>query len=163
MKKIANKMDDATKEIKVIGGFSKKAKINIFIAVFLIFILISIFSSVSQISNIIKKREKIVQLEEKLNWERNNNIKLLAEEKSLYNAEAIEIEARKQFNMVGGGETNYFIEIVDDENLAGGSDLKNSAEQNQDYEVLNFDNGMYKKSDLWGNLKIFYNSEIKED
>ena len=70
------------KNIKVVGGLSRKAKINIFIAVFIIFILLSVFSSLNQISNIIKKREKLIELEEKLNSSRDNNIKLLAEEKS---------------------------------------------------------------------------------
>ena len=72
------------KKIKVIGGLSRKAKINIFIAVFLVFIVAAIFFSVNQIISIIEKREKIVELEEKLSWIRNNNIEILALEKSLY-------------------------------------------------------------------------------
>ncbi|MBM3707181.1 MAG: hypothetical protein FJW69_02380 [Actinobacteria bacterium] len=150
------------KDLKVIGGLSKKKKINIFITVFLIFILISIFSSISQISNIIKKREKVVELEEKLNWERSNSIKLLAEEKSLYSEEAIENEARKQFNMTKGEEINYFVEIIDD--LSSEDDLysKSDPEQDSDHQTFNFDNKIYKESDLWENLKIFYNHEIKE-
>jgi cell division protein FtsB len=150
-------------EIKVIGGLSKKTKINIFIAVFLIFILISIFSSINQISNIIKKREKIVELEEKLNWERNNSIKLLAEEKSLYNEESIEIEARQQFNMIKGGETNYFVEIIEDDSSTDNLNENSALKQNQENQAFNMENKIYKESDLWGNLRIFYNSEIKKD
>ncbi|MBM3707793.1 MAG: hypothetical protein FJW61_01845 [Actinobacteria bacterium] len=150
------------KDLKVIGGLSRKTKINIFIAVFLVFILISILSSINQISSIIKKREKVLELEEKLNWERSNSIKLLAEEKSLYSEEAIENEARKQFNMVKGGETNYFVEIVDDESLTYDFDSEKSQEEDAEYQVFNFDNKVYKESDLWGNLKIFYSSEIKK-
>ena len=149
------------KEVKIIGGLSRKTKINIFIAVFLIFILISVFSSINQISNIIKKREKIIELEEKLNWERNNSIKLLAEEKSLYNEESIEIEARQQFNMIKGGETNYFVEIIEDDSSTDNLNENSALKQNQENQAFNMENKIYKESDLWGNLRIFYNSEIK--
>jgi cell division protein FtsB len=151
------------KEVKIIGGLSRKTKINIFIAVFLIFILISVFSSINQISNIIKKREKIIELEEKLNWERNNSIKLLAEEKSLYNEESIEIEARQQFNMIKGGETNYFVEIIEDDSSTDNLNENSALKQNQENQAFNMENKIYKESDLWGNLRIFYNSEIKKD
>ena len=136
------------KNIRVVGGLSKKAKINIFIAVFIIFILLSIFSSLNQISNIIKKRENLIVLEEKLNSSRNNNIKLLAEEKSLYQDEAIELEARKQFNMTKGFETNYFVQIEEEQ-----------IKEDQSQSLLG---NVYSDSNLWGNIAILYNREIKE-
>ena len=136
------------KNIKVIGGLSRKAKINIFIAVFIVFILLSVFSSLNQISNIIKKRENLIVLEEKLNSSRNNNIKLLAEEKSLYQDEAIELEARKQFNMTKGFETNYFVQIEE--------------EQIKEDQPQNLLGNVYSDSNLWGNIAILYNREIKE-
>ena len=136
------------KNIKVIGGLSRKAKINIFIAVFIIFILISVFSSLNQISNIIKKRENLIVLEEQLNSSRNNNIKLLAEEKSLYQDEAIELEARKQFNMTKGNETNYFVQIEEEQ-----------IKEDQPRVLLG---NVYSDSNLWGNIAILYSREIKE-
>ena len=136
------------KNIKVVGGLSRKAKINIFIAVFIIFILLSVFSSLNQISNIIKKRENLIVLEEKLNSSRNNNIKLLAEEKSLYQEEAIELEARKQFNMTKGFETNYFVQIEEEQ-----------IKEDQPQSLLG---NVYSDSNLWGNIAILYNREIKE-
>ncbi|GAI92529.1 unnamed protein product, partial [marine sediment metagenome] len=77
-------MDD---NIKIVSRFSRKAKINISIAIFLIFIVIIILTSINQVKNIVEKREKIVELEEKLNWYRNENINLLALEKGLYGEE----------------------------------------------------------------------------
>ena len=136
------------KNIKVIGGLSRKAKINIFIAVFIIFILLCVFSSLNQISNIIKKRENLIVLEEQLNSSRNNNIKLLAEEKSLYQDEAIELEARKQFNMTKGNETNYFVQIEEEQ-----------IKEDQSRVLLG---NVYSDSNLWGNIAILYNREIKE-
>ena len=136
------------KNIKVIGGLSRKAKINIFIAVFIVFILLSVFSSLNQISNIIKKRENLIVLEEQLNSSRNNNIKLLAEEKSLYQDEAIELEARKQFNMTKGNETNYFVQIEEEQ-----------IKEDQPQSLLG---NVYSDSNLWGNIAILYNREIKE-
>jgi len=145
------------KNIKVIGGLSRKAKINIFIAIFIIFILLSVFSSLNQISNIIKKREKLIELEEKLNSTRNNNIKFLAEEKSLYQDEAIELEARKQFNMTKGFETNYFVQIEGEK--IEGDDISVNYNSSQSQSLLG---NVYSDSNLWGNIAILYNREIKE-
>ena len=92
-------------------------------------------------------QEKITELEEKLSWHRNENIELLAQEKGLYNEEGIELEARKQFNMTYGDETNISV-VLDNET----DDLM--AENNNSEET-------YLNNDLWGNIKIFYNSEIK--
>ena len=70
------------KNVKEIGGLSRKTKINIFIAIFIVFLLVMVFSSINQISTIIKNRGKLFELEQKLNWDRQYNIRLLAEEKS---------------------------------------------------------------------------------
>lgn len=149
--------------IKEIGGLSRKAKINIFIVVFLIFILISIFSSIRQITNIIQNREKIIELEEKLKYERQNNIKLLAEEKTLYNEEAIEIEARKQFNMTKGAETNYFVEIIQGDAQNETDSVNLGAEENTGiFAVSGSSGGVYSDSNLWENIKILYESEIRQ-
>lgn len=140
-------MDD---NIKIVSRFSRKAKINISIAIFLIFIVIIILTSINQVKNIVEKREKIVELEEKLNWYRNENINLLALEKSLYGEEAIELEARKQFNMTAGDETNFSVVLKDDR-------------PEQDFENSNgsvSDDNVYSNTDLWENIKIFYNEEI---
>lgn len=140
-------MDD---NIKIVSRFSRKAKINISIAIFLIFIVIIVLTSINQIKSIVEKREKIVELEEKLNWYRNENINLLALEKSLYGEEAIELEARKQFNMTAGDETNFSVVLKDDR-------------PEQDFENSNgsvSDDNVYSNTDLWENIKIFYNEEI---
>ncbi len=148
------------KNIKVIGGLSRKAKLNIFIAVFIIFILLCIFSSLNQISNIIKKREKLIELEEKLNSARNDNIELLAEEKSLYQDEAIELEARKQFNMTKDSETNYFVQIEEEQSEEDSTD--NSTLNDNDSQSQSLLGNVYSNSNLWGNIAILYNREIKE-
>src|SRR4030043_2019837 len=101
--------------IKIVSRLSRKAKINIVIVIFLFFIVVTVLTSINQIKGIVEKREKLLGLEEKLNWDRNENIKLLAQEKSLYEDEAIELEARKQFNMTKGFETNYFVQIEEEQ------------------------------------------------
>jgi cell division protein FtsB len=141
------------KKIKVIDGLSRKAKINIFIAVFLVFIVAVIFFSVNQIISIIEKREKIVELEEKLSWIRNNNIEILALEKSLYHDDTIEMEARKQFNMAYGSETNLFV-VIEDEEEINQTNLNNSN---------GLKKGVYSNTNLWENIKIFYNKEINNN
>ena len=140
------------KNIKVVGGLSRKAKINIFIAIFILFILVAIFSSINQISSIVKKQEKLIELEEELNYSRNNNIKFLAEEKSLYKDEVIEQEAREQFNMTKGSETNFFVQI-ENENVSVQSENGNNAKVSSE---------IYSNSNLWENIKIFYDKELKK-
>lgn len=134
------------KNIKIIGGLSRKAKINILIAIFFLFIIIAVFTSINQIRDIVEKREKLIELEEKLNWSRNENIELLAQEKSLYQDETIEIEAREQFNMISGDETIMTVSIEEDSEPVNDSPDKE-----------------YTDSDLWENIKIFYNKEISKD
>jgi hypothetical protein len=149
--------------VKEIGGLSRKTKINIFIIVFIVFLLAMVLSSINQITNIIKNREKLFELEQKLSWDRQNNIKMLAREKSLYKKETIEAEARKQFNMTNGLETNYFVEIVDD--IKSGYGITDGSSKNTDSGSSsgNYPNGVYSDSNLWENLKIFYDSEIRQN
>ncbi len=135
-------------KFKVIGGLSRKAKFNIAIAVTLLFIIITVFASIDQVKKIIEKREEITELEEKLSWHRSENIELLALEKSLYSKEGIEIEARKQFDMTAGDETNISVILKDDQT---GPLQENTHNEEQ-----------YTSNDLWGNIKIFYNTEIKD-
>jgi cell division protein FtsB len=150
-------------KVKEIGGLSRKAKFNIFIGVFLVFIIISALASLSQISNILRSREKITELEEKLISKRQENIKLLAEEKSLYQDEAIELEARKQFNMAKEGETNYFIDIETAQNLSGEESEESSLSQGENEMNSGSGSGKYTEQDLWGNIRLLYETEIREN
>lgn len=143
-------MDD---NIKIVNRLSRKARINISIIIFLIFIAITVLASINQIKDIVEKREKLIELEEKLNWYRNENIKLLALEKSLYEEETIELEARKQFNMTAGDETNVSVIVKDN---TAEDDVKNNSGTLSGSE-------MYTGYDLWEDMKIFYNTEIREN
>jgi len=143
-------MDD---NIKIVSRLSRKAKINITIVIFLIFIVLTVLISINQIRIIVENREKLIELGEKLNWYRNQNIDLLALEKSLYGDEALELEARKQFNMTTGDETNVSV-VVQDEEI--GSEVEDNNSSSSVKEV-------YSSADLWGNIKIFYNNEIKSN
>ncbi len=143
-------MDD---NIKIVSRLSRKAKINITIVIFLIFIVLTVLISINQIRIIVENREKLIELGEKLNWYRNQNIDLLALEKSLYSDEALELEARKQFNMTTGDETNVSV-VVQDEEI--GSEVEDNNSSSSVKEV-------YSSADLWGNIKIFYNNEIKSN
>jgi cell division protein FtsB len=143
-------MDD---DIKIVSRLSRKAKINIIVVIVLLFILITVLTSINQIKNIVEKREKIIELEEELDWNRNENIALLALVKSLYGEEAIRLEAREQFNMTAGDETNMTVVI---EESGDGQDLENGSYSISDQDV-------YSNSDLWENIKIFYNREIRRN
>ena len=134
-------------KFKVIGGLSRKAKFNTTIAIILIFIVIIVFASVNQVKQIVEKRKEIEELEEKLAWQRNENIKLLATEKNLYLDEGIEVEARKQFNMTYEGEEN--ISVIIDNDMTGA-------------DLVNTGNKQYSENDLWGNIKLFYDQEIRD-
>ena len=134
-------------KFKVIGGLTRKAKFNTTIAIILIFIVIIVFASVNQVKQIVEKRKEIEELEEKLAWQRNENIKLLATEKNLYLDEGIEVEARKQFNMTYEGEEN--ISVIIDNDMTGA-------------DLVNTGNKQYSENDLWGNIKLFYDQEIRD-
>jgi cell division protein FtsB len=140
-------------DIKIVSRLSRKAKINIIVAIVLLFILITVLTSINQIKNIVEKREKTIELEEELDWYRNENIELLAVVKSLYGDEAIKLEAREQFNMTAGDETNMTVVIEGSEDGQG--------LQDDSYPVSGQD--VYSNSDLWENLKIFYNQEIRRN
>jgi cell division protein FtsB len=135
-------------KFKVIGGLSRKAKFNIAIAVTLLFIIITVFASIDQVKHIIEKREGITELEEKLSYYRSENIELLALEKSLHNEEGIELEARKQFNMTKGDEKNISVILTNDQTSALQEDTYNEEP--------------YVNNDLWGNIEVFYNKEIRD-
>lgn len=135
-------------KFKVIGGLSRKAKFNIAIAIALLFMMITVLASIGQVKQIIEKREGITELEEKLSYYRNENIELLALEKSLYNEEGIELEARKQFNMTSGDEKNISVILKNDQTGTPKEDIYNEES--------------YGSNDLWGNIKIFYNEEIRD-
>ncbi|MDD5622581.1 MAG: cell division protein FtsL [Actinomycetota bacterium] len=143
-------MDD---NIKIVSRLSRKAKINITIVIFLIFIVLTVLVSINQVRIIVENREKLIELGEKLNWYRNQNIDLLALEKSLYGDDALELEARKQFNMTTGDETNVSVVVRDEK---ADSEVEDSSSASSAKEV-------YSSADLWGNIKIFYNNEIKND
>ena len=132
---------------KVVGGLSRKAKFNTTIAIILLFIVIIVFASINQVKQIVEKRKEIEELEERLAWQRNENIELLATEKSLYQDEGIEREARKQFNMSYEGEENISV-VIDD--TSTGTTSENTA------------NMEYSKNNLWGNIKLFYEQEIRD-
>jgi len=132
-------------KFKVIGGLSRKARFNITIAIILLFIVVIVFSSINQVRQIVEKRKEIEELEERLAWNRNENIRLLAAEKSLYQDEGIELEARKQFNLTHEGEENISV-VIDDDPEDALQDSNNKQE--------------YSQNDLWGNIKLFYDQEI---
>ncbi len=138
--------------VKIVSRLSRKAKVNISIIIFLVFIAVAVLTSINQIKEIVEKREKLVELEEKLNWYRNENIELLALEKSLYEEEAIELEARKQFNMTTGNETNVSVVTEDD---VSKMESESNSQSSGGVE--------YSGYDLWENIKLFYNNEIKGD
>ena len=129
---------------KLIGGLSRKAKLNITVVIILLFIIIIVFASVNQIKQIVEKRKEITELEERLDWQRNENIELLATEKNLYEDEGIELEARKQFNMAYENEENFTVIVEDDTDL--GVNFRTRQE--------------YAENDLWGNIKLFYDQQI---
>ncbi len=130
------------RKIKFVSTLSRKAKINILAVMFLAFIVITVFFSINQISALLEQREKIVELEERIAWLRNENIRLLAEEKGLHTEEGIAREARSQFNMTFGDEKNYFLNIEKIQTVKKTKD--------------------YKDHNLWENIKIFYHQEIQE-
>lgn len=141
-----------SKKIKVIDNLSKKAKVNILIGFFLIFLVVVAFSSINLITDIVDKRQKITELEEKLSWTRNNNIKLLAEEKKLYDEDYIKLEAKKQFNITEEGETSYFVHI--DEST---TDELTDENNTKDVDIS------YQDAALWENIKLFYDHKLSKE
>jgi cell division protein FtsB len=138
------------KSTKTIGSISRRAKFNIFSVLFLLFIAVAIITSINPVFEIISKRKNIEQLESKLEWVREENIKLLAYEKELYGEPAIKREALRQFNITDPNDKIVF--WVEEESL----DVL--IESNLDLE-----DKFYSNNNLWQNLRIFYNREFKED
>ena len=139
------------KSTKVIGSISRRAKFNILSVLLLIFIAVAIITSVNPLFDIINSTKKIDQLESKLNWTREENIKLLAMEKELYGEPAVQKEALKQFNIVGPKDKVVF--SVEEQSI---DLLKDKAIDLEETTV-------YSNNDLWQNMRIFYNKEFKED
>ena len=108
------------------------------------FIVIIVFASINQVKQIVEKRKEITELEEKLAWQRNENIELLAAEKNLHEDDGIELEARKQFNMAYEDEKNLAV-IINDE----ADEVLDSGTRQE-----------YAENDLWGNIKLLYEQEI---
>jgi cell division protein FtsB len=139
------------KSTKVIGSISRRAKFNILSVLLLIFTAVAIITSVNPLFDIINSTKKIDQLESKLNWTREENIKLLALEKELYGESAVQKEALKQFNIVDPKDKIVF--SVEEESIEL---LKGKAIDLEETTV-------YANNDLWQNMRIFYNKEFKED
>ncbi len=139
------------KSTKVIGSISRRAKFNILSVLLLIFIAVAIITSINPLFDIINSTKKIDQLESKLNWTREENIKLLAMEKELYGEPAVQKEALKQFNIVGPKDKVVF--SVEEQSI---DLLKDKAIDLEETTV-------YSNNDLWQNMRIFYNKEFKED
>ncbi|MBC7334076.1 MAG: septum formation initiator family protein [Actinobacteria bacterium] len=146
-------MREMKKGITIVDSLSRKAKINIFASIFLVFLVLIIFSSINPIMQIVENRKKISELEEKLNWLRNKNIELLALEKSLYTDEMVEIEARDQFNIAKEGEIIFrTVEDRKEDFETTKSDARKSIK----------DDLVYSNCDLWENIKILYNEKMKK-
>ena len=139
------------KSTKVIGSISRRAKFNILSVLLLIFTAVAIITSVNPLFDIINSTKKIDQLESKLNWTREENIKLLAMEKELYGEPAVQKEALKQFNIVGPKDKVVF--SVEEQSI---DLLKDKAIDLEETTV-------YSNNDLWQNVRIFYKKEFKED
>ncbi len=139
------------KSTKIVGSISRRAKFNILSVLFLIFIVVVIITSVNPLFDIINSRKRIDQLESKLHWIREENIKLLAFEKELYGETAVKKEALKQFNIVDPKDKIVF--SVEEESI----DLLKGKEIDLEEDTV------YSNSDLWQNMRIFYNREFKEN
>jgi cell division protein FtsB len=137
------------KSTKVVGSISRRAKFNILSILFLIFIAVITVTSVNPLFDMINKRKKIDQLESKLNWIREENIKLLAFEKELYGDAAVQKEALKQFNIVDSKDKIVF--SVEEESI----EMLKETDLEEDT--------VYSNNDIWQNMRIFYNREFKED
>ena len=73
--------------------------------------------------------------------------------------------------MTRGSEVNFFVEIVNESQESadtGNAELSTKLEDTRIQsggisETAATPSGVYKKSDLWENLKIFYDNEIREN
>ena len=98
----------------------------------------------------ISKRNQISSLQNKLNVSRKENIELLALEKSLYDADAVEQEGLKQFNIVPP-EDRIVYNVTEIDKLKRDSSA---------YNIQSEENAVYSNNNLWENMKILYYKEI---
>jgi cell division protein FtsB len=138
------------KNSEVISSISRKNKLNIIVVVFILFVIISILVSINPIVTMISKRNQIATLESKLNTIRQENIKLLAIEKSLYDDEAIKKEALRQFN-VSESDNIIMYKVNEVDKLKRDDNLSLAG---------NNETAVYSNNNLWENLKILYYKEI---
>jgi len=138
------------KNSEVISSISRKNKLNIIVVVFILFVIISILVSINPIVTMISKRNQITTLESKLNTIRQENIKLLAIEKSLYDDEAIKKEALRQFN-VSESDNIIMYKVNEVDKLKRDDNLSLAG---------NNETAVYSNNNLWENLKILYYKEI---
>lgn len=139
-----------SRNTQVISSISRKTKLNITSAVFILFIIISIIVSINPIVMMISKRNQISSLENKLSVIRKENIELLAVEKSLYNDEIIKQEALKQFN----------IAAPDDKIVYKVNEVDKLKRNDNSYSMESEEKAVYSNNNLWENLKILYYKEI---
>ena len=138
------------KNSEVISSISRRNKLNIIVVVFILFVIISILVSINPIVTMISKRNQIATLESKLNTIRQENIKLLAIEKSLYDDEAIKKEALRQFN-VSESDNIIMYKVNEVDKLKRDDNLSLAG---------NNETAVYSNNNLWENLKILYYKEI---
>ncbi len=135
---------------QVISSISRKARLNITSVVFIVFIIVSAIVSINPIVTMISKRNQISSLQSKLNVARKENIGLLALEKSLYDADAVEQEGLKQFNIVPP-EDRIVYNVTEIDKLKRDSSA---------YNIQSEENAVYSNNNLWENMKILYYKEI---
>jgi hypothetical protein len=138
---------------KVVSSLPRKTKFNILSGIFILFIIISILVSINPIVSIISKKNKIAELESNLNDIRNQNIELLALEKSLYDENFIKQEGLKQFG-IADSDTKVLYKVNEVDKLKLDTELSNT--------LTNDEQLVYSNNNLWENLKLLYYKEIKK-
>ncbi|MCL4378220.1 MAG: septum formation initiator family protein [Actinobacteria bacterium] len=140
-----------SRNTQVISSISRKTKLNIVSAIFILFLIISIIVSINPCITMINKRNQISELENKLNTAREENIKLLAAEKNLYSEETIKQEALKQFN-IADSDSRIVYQVNEIDKLDRKENSSNGLESDR--------KAVYSNNNLWENLKILYYKEI---
>jgi len=138
---------------KVVSSLPRKTKFNILSGIFILFIIISILISINPIVSIITKKNKIAELESSLNDIRNQNVELLALEKSLYDEDFIKQEGLKQFG-IADPDTKILYKVKEVDKLKRDTELDNTSTNDEQL--------VYSNNNLWGNLKLLYYKEIKK-
>ncbi len=111
---------------KVVSSLPRKTKFNILSGIFILFIIISILISINPIVSIITKKNKIAELESSLNDIRNQNVELLALEKSLYDEDFIKQEGLKQFG-IADPDTKILYKVKEVDKLKRDTELDNTS------------------------------------